>query len=92
MGYSESAAISKIESNYLQHSRNKVCVILEDENINWNWDENDLLHFDTLFNNQTPLHKLCEVFNRTPLEIVLTTIDRELKGKIRGGLNVKSTN
>lgn len=54
--------------------------MLEDEDVDWYWDESEVLEFDRMFNEGASLLELSQHFCRPTVEIALMTIDRDLKG------------
>lgn len=82
----ESIVIKNLEEKYLSHKRHNVYTVLEDEEINWNWDESEVIEFDRMFNEGAYILDIAKRFNRPAIEITLLAIDRDLKGFLGGQL------
>lgn len=54
--------------------------MLEDEDVDWYWDDTEVIEFDRLFNEGATILELSQHFCRPAVEIALLTIDRDLKG------------
>lgn len=79
----------KMERDYMKRKSSAIYMALEDENLNYFWDEKEVLMFDQLWNNGTNIIDISEFFDRDPDEVVILAIDRARKGfigKRKGGI------
>lgn len=78
----ENRVIKNINEKYLYQRRYNVYIMLEDEDIDWYWDESEIMEFDRMFNEGATVLELSQHFSRPTVEIALLTIDRDLKGML----------
>lgn len=78
----ESRVIKNAEEKYLYHKRHNLYIMLEDEDVDWYWDESEVIEFDRMFNEGATVLELSQHFCRPTVEIALLTIDRDLKGML----------
>lgn len=76
----ENRVIKNTEEKYLYHRRHNLYIMLEDEDVDWYWNESEVLEFDRMFNEGATVLELSQHFCRPTIEIALMTIDRDLKG------------
>ncbi|WP_342615046.1 hypothetical protein [Peribacillus frigoritolerans] len=76
----ESRVIKNTEEKYLYHKRHNLYIMLEDEDVDWYWDDKEVIEFDRMFNEGATVLELSQHFCRPTVEIALLTIDRDLKG------------
>ncbi|MFJ7993608.1 hypothetical protein ACIQY5_15705 [Peribacillus frigoritolerans] len=76
----ESRVIKNTEEKYLYHKRHNLYIMLEDEDVDWYWDDTEVIEFDRLFFEGATILELSQHFCRPVVEIALLTIDRDLKG------------
>lgn len=81
----ETWTIKNIEQKYLSHKRNDIYIMLEDEEINWYWDDAEVLEFDQMFNEGAQISELAAHFGRPTFEVALLIMDRDLKGMLGAG-------
>lgn len=75
-------AKNRIEAFYLtKEPKNNLYIMFSNVDINWIWDRQDVKEFDRSIKAGMNLFELQEKFNRTQEEIVLMTIDRDLRIK-----------
>lgn len=77
----------KLEKLYMKNKRKNVYIALEE--LNFNWDREQVEEFDQCWNDGYSIIELADYFKRTQEEIGLLIIDRSLKDKIKprkGGL------
>lgn len=75
-------AINNVERNKSHKKTLKRYLMLDNSQVNWFWDEQDVLEFDRLFREGYTIKQLAKFFKRPAFEIVLLTIDRDLRGKL----------
>ena len=75
-------AIKSIEKSKKRKQPLVRYLMLETNDINWFWDEKDVLEFDRLFLEGYSIQQLAKYFKRPTFEIALLTIDRDLQGKL----------
>ncbi|MBK5497434.1 hypothetical protein [Peribacillus sp. TH14] len=87
MRNAESIVIKNTEEKYLYSKCYNVYIMLEDEDIDWYWDESEIMEFDLMFNEGATVLELSQHFCRPTVEIALLTIDRDLKGLLEVNQN-----
>jgi hypothetical protein len=78
-----------IESTYMKKKSQAIYMALDDDNLNFFWDEKEVLMFDELWKSDTNIIDIAEFFDRDPDEVVILAIDRARKGfigKRKGGI------
>lgn len=68
---------------------NSLNLYLACEDLNFSWDERNVLEFDRLWSEGKGLFEIAEIFNRDPDEVAILVIDRARQGIIKprkGGL------
>ena len=86
----EALAAYNLEKRLLKGEKKLLYIPLEHEDINWFWDHNEVCRFDELWKTGVPLLDMAETLKRTPLEVALMIMDRELGEHIKprkGGLH-----
>lgn len=82
-------AESRIDMHYMKRKSQKVYVALEDDDINFNWDEKEVELFDKLWKRRTNIMDIADALKRDPDEVMILAIDRARKGfvgKRKGGI------
>lgn len=86
----EARAETSIADKYFHYERKEFCVLLEDIDIQWFWEEKELLEFDRLWTEGVSLWDIAERIGAEYHEAMLMMIDRRFKKKItkrKGGMN-----
>jgi hypothetical protein len=76
--------IRDTEEKFMYHKRFNLYIMLEDEDVDWYWDQSEVIEFDRMFNAGATVLELSQHFCRPTVEIALLTIDRDLKGLLKG--------
>lgn len=85
----EALAAYNMEKKYLKSQKRAVYIPLEDVEIDWFWDHNQVMIFDELWNIGVPLSDIAEELDKTFLEALLMMADRAERKFIKprkGGL------
>jgi hypothetical protein len=75
--------------HYMKKRSQALYMALDDDDINFFWDEKEVMAFDELWKNGTNILDIAEFFNRDPDEVMILGIDRARKGfigKRKGGI------
>jgi hypothetical protein len=81
--------IKWIENNYMKKKSRNIYMALEDDNMNFYWDEKEVLLFDKIWKRGTNIMDIADTFRRDPDEVMILAIDRARKGfigKRKGGI------
>jgi hypothetical protein len=87
--WSADRAERKVGEAYMKKRSQALYMALDDDDINFFWDEKEVMRFDELWKNGTNILDIAEFFNRDPDEVVVLAIDRARKGfigKRKGGI------
>ncbi|WP_134705148.1 helix-turn-helix domain-containing protein [Ammoniphilus sp. YIM 78166] len=68
------------EKHHCKHRRKMIYTALED--MDFVWDEKDVLMVDDMWNTGIPIHLIAQNFDRDPDELVVLILDRCRKGFI----------
>ena len=68
--------------DYMTNSRQNIYLALEDVEIDFVWDESDVLDFDKAWQDGLSLWDIARAFDRDPDEVLLLALDRIRKGFI----------
>lgn len=79
----ETLTITHMETNYMRKRSQALYMALEDDNLNFYWDEKEVLLFDKLWKRGTNIMDIADTFRRDPDEVMILAIDRARKGFIR---------
>jgi hypothetical protein len=82
-------AESRIDMHYMKRKSQKVYMALEDDDLNFYWDEKEVELFDKLWKRRTNIMDIADALKRDPDEVMLLAIDRARKGfinKRKGGI------
>jgi hypothetical protein len=74
---------------YMIRTTQAIYMALDDDNLNFFWDEKEVLMFDELWNNRTNIMDIADILQRCPDEVMILAIDRARKGYIgkrKGGI------
>jgi hypothetical protein len=78
-----------IEANYMKKKSQSIYMALEEEDLDFFWDEKEVLEFDRLWESRMNILDIAAHFDRDPDEVMLLAIDRARKGfiaKRKGGI------
>lgn len=78
---SEGAAIYWIEEGHMKRQRLNIYIALEE--LDFTWDEKEVLYFDSMWKEGISLERIAEFFNRPEDEIGILIMDRCRKGFIK---------
>lgn len=73
----------EIETRHLIYSRRNIYIMLENVEINWAWEHDEVKEFDRSLRAGLNIIQLAEKFGRTQEEVGLMQIDRSLKDSNR---------
>lgn len=89
MGNKAELAEARISTYYMKKSSQALYMALDDDDINFYWDDKDVLQFDQMWESRVNIMDIAEFFGRDPDEVMLLAIDRARKGfisKRKGGI------
>ena len=78
-----------MEDNYMKKESQSIYTALEGEDLDFYWEEADVLKFDQMWRSRVNLLDIARYFGRDPDEVVVLAIDRARKGfigKRKGGI------
>lgn len=78
----EALAILGLERKYLK-KRNNGAIYIALEDADFTWIPKEVGQFDDMWAEGVSLFDMAKVFKRTPLEVALLMMDREVRGKIK---------
>ena len=78
----KSKAEVSMETRWLKHKRNNTYIMLEDVEINWFWDMQEVFEFDRSYKSGMNIFQLAEKFKRTHEEIALMICDRAMQNRL----------
>lgn len=87
--WSEDRIKRKMEHDYLRKKSQSIYMALEGADLDFYWNEADVLKFDRMWKKGVNILDIARFFGRDPDEIVLLGIDRARKGfigKRKGGI------
>ena len=75
------------EAKYTVKKRKSIYIMLENVEIDWNWDDSEVKKFDRLYKQGLNAFELARVFNRPAEEIALMILDRAMQGFLKGAVS-----
>ena len=76
-------AETQIARNMLTDESKSIYIALEEVDIDWFWDIEDVLELDQMYKAGKSIQEMCEWFGRTGEEVALLIMDRAMQNKIR---------
>jgi hypothetical protein len=87
--WSAERAERKVGEAYMKKTSRNIYMALDDDDLNFYWDEREVMQFDRLWKSEMNILEIAEFFNRDPDEVVVLALDRARKGfigKRKGGI------
>lgn len=79
----EKRAETQIARNMMTDENKSIYIALEEVDIDWFWDIEDVLELDRMYKAGKSIQEMCEYFGRSGEEVALLIMDRAMRNKIR---------